>query len=73
MGKIKVLSEAAKKLLALKKAKSKKIKPGKKPPSDKADLAKTGRPNKRLAPWQEKQLPKKTRDRLIKQRSKKKK
>ena len=77
MGKIKILSAAAKKLLAAKKAKKAKkvreaikIKPGKKLPSDITDLAKNSRPVRKLAPWQQKQLPKATQDRLFKQQQK---
>jgi hypothetical protein len=77
MGKIKVLTATAKKLLAAKKAKKAKkvreaikIKPGKKLPSDITDLAKNSRPVRKLAPWQQKQLPKATQDRLFKQQQK---
>ena len=78
MGKIKILSAAAKKLLAAKKARDKakkareavKIKSGKKLPSDITDLAKNSRPVRKLAPWQQKQLPKATQDRLFKQQQK---
>ena len=78
MGKIKILSAAAKNLLAAEKARKKakkakeavKIKPGKKSPSDITDLAKNSRPVRKLAPWQQKQLPKATQDRLFKQQQK---
>ena len=71
MGKIKILSAAAKKLLAAKKAREAvKIKSGKKLPSDITDLAKNSRPVRKLAPWQQKQLPKATQDRLFKQQQK---